>query len=474
MFRHPLFFFLLFFCLGIALASTIKISFAIVYFTALILLMLGFLTSGDELRSGIFISSLFFLLGAVSLRNAQTLPSCHIRNYTSYKGNRLYTIRGFIDNQPTHKDNALVFIFQSRQIQVDNLGHNCCGPVLVYASVRQDLQYGEELLITGRLTRPRGFGNAKGSSYRQYLYNQGIYALMRVRKATGIIRLNKRAGPAVQQLALRLKNQIEGIIFQRLSPLAASILEAMVLGEKRNIPAFAYNSMIKSGTVHILVVSGFNVGLVFLSIILFLRLLHFPRRVRIGLAIPLLVLYCLVTGASNPVLRATVMSILFLCSYLFKREPDIYNACALAGFFILGINPKQLFDIGFQLSFVSVFSIVYLYPKLKAWLRIEGLKPKPIQLLISSCLVSLSAWLGTAGLIAGNFKIFSPVTVLANIFIVPLATLITLSGFSLIAVSLITPALAQSFASTTELLVILLLQINALLIKLPGAYFYLS
>jgi competence protein ComEC len=179
------------------------------------------------------------------------------------------------------------------------------------------------------------------------------------------------------------------------------------------------------------------------------------------------------TGASTPVMRATAMAIFFMLGFLMEREPDIYNSLSMAGLFILAFNPRQLFDIGFQLSFASVISIVYLYPKIKSLIKTEFLKIKCLKFVFDGLLVSFSAWLGTMGFIAYYFKIFSPVTVLANIFIVPLATLITLCGFSLVLMSLIFPPLSTYFASTSELLVLLLVKINAFLVNLPAAYFYL-
>ncbi len=161
-------------------------------------------------------------------------------------------------------------------------------------------------------------------------------------------------------------------------------------------------------------------------------------------------------------------------AYFVKREPDIYNSCAVACLFILCFSPNQLFDIGFQLSFVSVICIVYLYPKIKSLLRVESFKRKYIKFLIDGFLVSFSAWVGTAVFIAYYFKMVSPVTPFANIFIVPLASLITLCGFSLIFVELAVPFLAPFFAGACELAVLLLLKANAFLISLPGAYFYLS
>jgi len=78
--------------------------------------------------------------------------------------------------------------------------------------------------------------------------------------------------------------------------------------------------------------------------------MRLPRRLVVFISIPLLIIYCLATGASTPVVRATVMAIMFITAFLLKREPDIYNSCGLAALFILGINPQQFFNIGFQLS----------------------------------------------------------------------------------------------------------------------------
>ena len=150
----------------------------------------------------------------------------------------------------------------------------------------------------------------------------------------------------------------------------------------------------------------------------------------------------------------------------------MYNSLASAALFILIINPRQLFDIGFQLSFSSVLAIVYLYPKLKSFLRIDNYKIKILKFIAEGCLVSFSAWLGTIGIIAYNFRIVAPVTVLANILIVPLATIITLCGFTLVLCGLLCPFLAGSFSSTTAMLITLLLNINAAVIKIPFAYFY--
>lgn len=462
------------FCLGIFIAGFVKIIFPLVYFLAVIFLILSLSSIKKGLRFDILVFCLIFLLGAVLLKNYKLLPKCHISKYISYKNNRPYKIKGIIVSEPTLKINKTSFVFKTKEMQFDNLKHNCCGNILVYIKGEGVFHYAEELVLSGNLYRPFSFNSSNRQSYRNYLYNQGIWAIMNVRTASQVVRLNEHKGLSLRGFALWLKAKMEKLIFQHVSRVPASVLDAMVLGEKRNIPPLIYNSMVKSGTVHILVVSGFNVGIVTFIIILFLRLIRIPQRIRFYIATPLLIVYCLMTGASTPVVRATVMAIVFMFAYGIKREVDIYNSLSLACLFILMVNPAQLFDIGLQLSFASVVSIVYIYPKIKSLLPAHFLKIKIIKLLIEGCLVSFSAWLGTMGFVACYFKIFSPITVVANLFIVPLATLITLCGFSLIIMGLILPALTPFFVSASELLVKLMLNINTLLIKFPGAYLYWS
>jgi competence protein ComEC len=375
--------------------------------------------------------------------------------------------------QPILSTSRTSFVFRAKGLESGSLKYNCCGDILVYVRGNINLHYGEELILTGNLYRPFRRIDNNQQGYRRYLYDQGIFHIAYVKSDYFVKRVNKNRGWFLRRFALGLKDKTAKIIFRQLNYISASVLEAMILGEKRHIPHAIYNSMIKSGTVHILVVSGFNVGIVTFIVILFLKLIRLPRLARFYAAVPILIIYCLMTGASTPVVRATLMAVVFMCAYFVKREPDIYHSCAIAAIAILLSNPLQLFDIGFQLSFSSVIAIAYFYPRIKSLLHLEDVKIKVVRFFTEGCLVSFSAWLGTMGFIAYYFKIFSPLTVLANLFIVPLATLITLCGFSLIVISLIYPPIAPLFSYSCEFFLNILLTTNASLIRIPGAYFHL-
>lgn len=470
--KRPLVILTLIFCLGISAANFVKAHFWLAYFLALLFLILAFFSQKHEARFEVFLFCLIFLTGAVSLKNSRFLSKCHISRYTSYKKDGPGVITGVIDSRPQVANKKVSFMFKVREIQFNDFKISSCGNTLVYTQEREGLYYGQGLVLSGNLYRPFRGKSCGNNSYGDHLYNNGIFSIMNAKAVREVSALNRSSKMVLKQPVFRLKDKIEKLVFKRISFSAAGILDAMILGEKGHIPAPVYNAMIRSGTVHILVVSGFNVGIVAFMITLFLRIARIPRPLRFYIAGLLLIIYCMIAQAATPVVRATIMAIVFMSAYFFRREADIFNSLALAALCILGINPGQLFDIGFELSFASVISIAYFYPKLKSLLGTDTLRIKLLKFLADGALVSLSAWLGTAGIIFYYFRAVSPVTVLANIFIVPLAALITLCGFTLVIMELLLPAFAQFFALPCELSVSLMLKMNAFLLKLPFAYFW--
>lgn len=459
----------LIFCLGIFIARQIIIPFYVLCSLGGILLGLALLLSKKTKIFAILLYSSAFISGAILLSNSQNIPPHHIVNYISYENNPVYILKGVIESDPEVKNNGISFIFRVQEIQLQDVNYNCCGKIIVYIKSKHRFFYGDELILRGKISKPLDKSKRQRQSYQNYLRNNDIWFVFNVARETDIVNLDKNNGFGLKRMSLWLKNKSEGVIFKYTSPITAGVLDAMILGEKKNVPYFVTRSMMQSGTLHILVVSGFNVSLVTFIFIFLLKALRIPRTIRFYIIIPLAILYCFVTGSSNPVIRATVMATIFILSILIKREPNIYNSLSLAAMSILVIKPKQLFDVGFQLSFLSVFFIIYLYPKITAFFSIDAIKIRPMRYLAQGLAVSLSAWTGTALPIAYYFKIFSPITVIANLAIVPLASLITLTGFSLLFIHPISAHLASIFSYTDELLVAALINLNNLLLKVPFA-----
>lgn len=214
-------------------------------------------------------------------------------------------------------------------------------------------------------------------------------------------------------------------------------------------------------------------GIVVFVLSLFLKALGIKRHMRYAIVIISLIFYCLLTGARPPVIRATIMATLLLVGYFLRRQTQILHSLSLAALFILMLNPHQLFNVGFQLSFASVIAIVYLYPKIKHLLFPKDYKFKIPRLIIDAFCVSLSAWLGLFIIIAYYFKIISPVTVLANMVIVPYMSIVISMGIILIFTGMLLPVIVPVFSSVANFSLVVLIYIIDFFNRLPFAYFYL-
>jgi len=310
--RHPLFVLAIIFSLGIFFASRITIPLPVLYAGAIIFLALAVCGRGFVISS----FCLVLVLGMLCFNNANYLPPCHIQGLFSYADNSPYIVQGFILDEPQFKSNKTIFLLEATRLQDDNLNRSCCGKVLVNVKGKADLDYGDELILQGELSHVLNIGESS-RSYLRFLRNQGIYVQMQVKNCAYLANTGKNNGFFLKRFSLRCKQKIEKVFYKQLSCLSAAVLDAMVLGEKANIPKPVYNSMIKSGTVHILVVSGFNVGIVIFILVLSLRLARIPRKPRIYIAIPMLVIYCLMTGASS----VTRFPSTFVITRSYRRSP---------------------------------------------------------------------------------------------------------------------------------------------------------
>lgn len=469
--RHPLAGLCIAFCLGIITAAYLKIPFPVFYLLTFLSLIFSILFLRHNAKIYIFIFCLSFFLGATVLKNSQILSNCHIAKLIPYKSGSV-SLTGVIDSDSTYQNRNVSFILKVERLKIDETWVKVCGKVLVRSVRRNDFSYGDRLLLGGRLYRPFSFPKS-GFNYRNYLRGQGIYLILSARKGGIVKHLDKNAGNPLKSFAFRIRQKMRDVIVKNLSPFSAGILNAIILGERQNLPVYVRDLLAKSGTIHIIAISGLHLGIVAYIILLTLKIIKIPRRPRYILAIFLLIIYCTLTGAKTPVMRATVMAAILLFGYFLKRENNIYNSLSVAALIILAVNPWQLFEVSFQLSFLSVISIIWLSPKIKS-LFPEGLNKIPwIGFLISIFSVSSAAWLGLLPLVAYYFRIYSPIAILANMIIVPYMTIIVASGFSLALIGILIPCLASTFAASNELFILILFKINSLLIAIPGAYFKL-
>jgi competence protein ComEC len=411
------------------------------------------------------------LLGGLFLLNSYILPYPHIRNFTFYKSEQV-TITGTVTSFPQNKPNFSSFVLTADQLIWAGKIYPVCGKVMIKLFRKQKVCYADRLILRGKLFRPYQTKN-NHFSYRYYLENHGIYSILTVNKNTPIKYSGKGRVNPFKFIAYKIRKKGNEIFPKYLKATQAGILSAMILGQRSKVTSRLRRLFIQTGTMHILAISGLHVGIVAYVLELLLKVLRLKRNIRYLVIILLLILYCLLTGLRPSAVRATIMAIVVLSGFLLIRNVGISHSLSLAALIILIVNPRQLFNIGFQLSFISVFSIVYLAPIIRNLINFNNLKNKYLKFCTSGFSVSLAAWLGVLPLVAYYFKIISPITVLVNLIIVPYLTIVITLGFSLLCVGILFPILAPIFAAPANLSIIILIQIIKFFNQIPCAYFYL-
>ncbi|MBI5873488.1 MAG: ComEC/Rec2 family competence protein [Candidatus Omnitrophica bacterium] len=446
------------FCFGIVAGYYCHVP-AVLLFVVLVAVSIAAFYFRNKRLCAYFIFGLAFLSGALDIIQAKALPSSSLANVANFSKETLL-VRGIICSDPHVSQRKSTFMMAPQEVIADGVPSRGWGKVRVESYVKADYHYGDEIFAEGalhRLYRKAGIGDERSA------------AIFTIKKDNFFDKIGGGRRDHAVQLILALKHKIESFIFARLTNPFFDTLVAMLLGDGSKVPAELKQAMIKTGTWHLMVVSGSHTAFLAFAILLAFKVIRVRRTLRLCLTIFLLVVYCILTGASSPVVRATVMTAAYLLTYLLRRPPHFLNSLALAALAILIFDPTQLFQVGFQLSFLSVFFIFWIYPKLKNVFP-AGVWKSRVSCGLANCFcVSFAAWLGTVPLLAYVFKTFSCISILANMVAAPLATLIMAGGFVLISLGSLWPSCAGPIASSVEFFISIFIRLHMYLNRIPWA-----
>ncbi len=366
--------------------------------------------------------------------------------------------------------------FQVTEIQQQDNWIPACGRLLVHLpTLGPSLAYGDRMRVHGSVRTPRTEAGT-GFDEAGWLWVNNACGVLNVSESAGVVSMGSSNGlwSRYRRWIAGFRHQLQEIGRSVTGPEEGPYLEALLLGEGRGIPSETADLFRKTGTIHILVVSGFQVGLIGLIGFTILSLVRVPRALRILLVAAGLVLYCGLAGANPPILRATVTGVL-LCVGLYQgREISALNSLAAAALLILFVQPRALADVSFQLSFAAVAGLLILAPWFaRKWLP----EPSPLRVkiepahrwLIQSAAASCGAWCAITPVAAWHFHQITPVALLANLIVVPLSSLLIVSGFTLYLTAWFFPALAAPFAASFQALAIGLGQVIRWAAHCPGA-----
>jgi len=294
-------------------------------------------------------------------------------------------------------------------------------------SLNPILDIGDKFVFFSQIERFKSLGNPGEFDYAAYMFNRGYAGYTFVR--TG--RWNKTedissniglVGIKVRQCILHFYDSLQ------LSNDEKAILSALTLGYKDTLSDDLKQSFQSTGTSHILAVSGMHVGIIYGIIVFLLNLL--PKRlsgkVFVGIStICLLWIYVFVIGFPASAVRASLMLTSFCVAGIFGMKNYSLNTLFATAFLMLIWNPFQLFDLGFQLSFAAVLSMIILLPLFNGRIYVEN---RLIRYFFNILIVSLAAQIGTFPLCLYYFGTFPTYFFLANLLVIPLVGLLMCNG----------------------------------------------
>jgi competence protein ComEC len=366
----------------------------------------------------------------------------HIVHYTASDP---LTVEGLISAPPRFFPDKTQLIVASQRLRTQDAVIPVNGNILLNVVTDEPYRYGQLIRFKARLKLPHNFHNPGGFDYERALRFRGILVHGFINNPSHIIVLREGQGHPLRMRIEAFRNDLKTLIQAYATSPAGDIIQALILGDQKDIPKEIRDRFNRTGTAHIIAISGFHVGIIAFFSILLVRtimktspylLLRF-NIVKVSLAlsfIPIAV-FTLIAGMGISVVRAAIMAMAFLVAVLLGKNRDLYNTLALAGLVILVVYPPSLFEISFQLSFSAVAAILFITPKLTALIpkpahegksKVDIFMRRRLHDIALFMIVSVSATLGTLPLVVFYFNRVSLITLPANLVVVPILGILTL------------------------------------------------
>lgn len=295
--------------------------------------------------------------------------------------------------------------------------------ILVTVNLGEDFEYGDYVVFSGKFERPENFitDTGKEFDYENYLRKDGVLYTASFADAEIVSRDN---GNVIKKHLFNFKNKFLEKINYAIAPPESTLLAGLILGERADFTEEEREAFIRTGTIHIIALSGYNITIVaewFMKLFKFL-----PFGVGIASGIFAIILFVLMTGSASTGVRAGIMATLVLIARATGRNYDVGRALLLAGIVMIIFNPLILaFDVSFQLSFIATVAVIFLTPRLEKYFMWVTQKFGLRDIMA----VTFSAYIFVLPFILYKMGNLSIVALPANILVLPFIPLTMLLGF---------------------------------------------
>jgi len=316
----------------------------------------------------------------------------------------------------------------------------------------------DKIKVSAKITPLKDFQNFNPSSLKEYLKNQNIHNRAYSKSPLLVEKIKSGNKYSILRIIsfLRLKflQKIEEhFTYETEKSLSSqgAILEALLLGERGRIPDSISRTFQNSGLYHLFAISGAHIAIISFLIFSIFKIIKIPTRVSYILLIVFLIIYALLVEGRPSVIRATIMTLAFLFGKLIWKDVNLINTISMSAFFLLIINPFNLFALGFQLTFAATFSIILFLPKIIKYLPRFPLKISEL------FAISLTAQLGVLPFIARAFNRVAFSSLILNFAALPLIGVIMACGYIFLPLSFMNVSLAQIMVKVISCLINLLI-----------------
>jgi competence protein ComEC len=377
-------------------------------------------------RIGVLIFLSFFNLGGLlCLLNNETLKD-------NYFANEHYAyLKVWVKDEPQQNNSILRFKAEVISGYQKNKQISVTGHLLL--AIKLDslkpirLRYGDEILISAKYTEVEPPYNPAEFDFKAWLANQNIYHQAFIDQ-TLVIKTNNGVGNSIVKFALSLREQqIEKYRKLIKNNEAFAVASTLILGYRANLSKETLSAYTKTGTIHALSVSGAHVAIIYVVLdflLLFLNRKPALKIMKLILICSLIWGYALLTGLSPSVVRSAIMISILITAKVLSKNTNSYNVLAFSAFCQLVYNPFLIWDVGFQLSYLAVFGLIYLQPKIYNLIYTEH---KWIDKLWNFTAMSLAAQVVTFPLSIYYFHQFPLYFLFGNLFItIPLVLMMYL------------------------------------------------
>jgi competence protein ComEC len=413
----------------------------------------------------------FFALGAARHRLFEAVPENDIRHFARVSP-RLVRLVGVVDEPPWIR-RAPQGPMQATWAQID---HSVCvldcrtiladdGPVDVTGRVRLDvdghllhIETSDIVQVTGWLSLPAPPSNPGEDDYSVSLHRRGLSAMLSSDHPDAVQKKGTSEGilPLIRKTIARLRNDGDALFARRLSKSNAPVASALLLGDRSGLTDELREAFAQSGMMHVLAISGLNVGILALLVWPLCRLCHASPATTAIVLCGVGIGYAALADGSPPVVRATVLLVVMALALPWNRAVSTVNALGVAALVVLLWRPTDLFDVGAQLSFLSVAGMIWIgrFRRLNAGVRgpdmprtfVGELLANAFDFVRESCLLMGAVWLFTLPLVLARFHLLSISGLVLNVVLIPFVTVVMWLGYLTLFVGLLVPPAAVLFA----------------------------